>query len=150
MLVVYHAPSANVQTLVDALLAGCRDPAAGSVRVTALPALEAGPEDLLSCDAAIFVTTENFGYMSGALKDFFDRSYYPCLGKVEGRPYALVVKAGNDGTGTIAAVQRIVTGLKLRPVAEPLLMVGALQEAWLAQCRELGFTLSAGLDAGIF
>ena len=150
LLVVYHAPSPNVQTLVDAVLAGCRDPEAGSVDVIARPALEAGPQHLLACDGVIFGTTENFGYMSGALKDFFDRSYYPCLGKVEGLPYALFVKAGNDGTGTITAVQRIVAGLKLRAIAEPQLMAGAMQDEWLTDCRDLGFTVAAGLDAGIF
>ncbi len=150
LLIVYHAPSANVQALVEAVVSGAQDPQAGGVAVRSLPALEAGPQDLLWCDGVIFGTTENFGYMSGALKDFFDRSYYPCLEKVEGRPYALFVKAGNDGTGTIAAVQKIVTGLKLRAVAEPLLMVGDMQEKWLEQCRELGLALSAGLQMGVF
>ena len=109
-----------------------------------------GPAELLAAEGVIFATTENFGYMSGALKDFFDRSYYPCLDKVDGKPYALVVKAGNDGTGAIHAVTRIVTGLKLQQVAEPLLMVGGFREIWLGQCRELGMTLAAGLEAGIF
>ena len=147
---VYHAPSPAVQTLTDAVIAGASDPDAGRVDVRALAALDAGPDDLAWCDGVIFGTTENFGYMSGALKDFFDRSYYPCLEAVEGRPYALFVKAGNDGTGAVSSVQRIVTGLKLRAMAEPLRMVGAMQPHWPDQCRELGFTMAAGLDAGIF
>ena len=150
LLIVYHAPSPNMQRLADAVIAGARSPEFDDIEVRAGYALESGPDDLLWCDAVIFGTTENFGYMSGALKDFFERSYYPCLDKVSARPYALFVKAGNDGTGTISSVQRIVTGLELKPVAEPLLMVGNFQESWLDDCRELGMTLAAGLEAGIF
>ncbi|WP_428103181.1 flavodoxin family protein [Candidatus Rariloculus sp.] len=148
--IFYHAPSDNVRRIVDALIDGASDPAIESVDVCPVQALAAGPAELQEADGVIFATTENFGYMSGALKDFFDRSYYPCLDKVDGKPYALVVKAGNDGTGTVNAVTRIVTGLKLKQVAEPLLMVGNFQEIWLGQCRELGMTLAAGLEAGIF
>ena len=150
LLIVYHAPSPNMQRLADAVIAGAESPGIENVTVRAGYALESGPEDLLWCDGVIFGTTENFGYMSGALKDFFERSYYPCLDKVNARPYGLFVKAGNDGTGTISSVQRIVTGLELKLVAEPLLLVGSFQESWLDDCRELGMTLSAGLDAGIF
>ena len=148
--IVYHAPSDNVRRIVDALVDGASDPALGSVDVRPAQALAAGPAELLEADGVIFATTENFGYMSGALKDFFDRSFYPCLDKVDAKPYALVVKAGNDGTGAVNAVTRILSGLNLRPVAEPLLMVGGFQEVWLEQCRELGMTLAAGLEAGIF
>lgn len=148
--IIYHAPSDNVRRIVGALIDGASDAVIESVDVRPAQALAAGPDDLLEAHGVIFVTTENFGYMSGALKDFFDRSYYSCLDKVDGRPYALVVKAGNDGTGTVNAVTRIVTGLKLKQVAEPLLMVGSFQENWLGQCRDLGMTLAAGLEAGIF
>lgn len=148
--IIYHAPSDNVRRIVGALIDGASNAVIESVDVRPAQALAAGPDDLLEAHGVIFVTTENFGYMSGALKDFFDRSFYPCLDKVDGRPYALVVKAGNDGTGTVNAVTRIVTGLKLKQVAEPLLMVGSFQETWLGQCRELGMTLAAGLEAGIF
>lgn len=148
--IIYHAPSDNVRRIVGALIDGASNAVIESVDVRPAQALAAGPDDLLEAHGVIFVTTENFGYMSGALKDFFDRSFYPCLDKVDGRPYALVVKAGNDGTGTVNAVTRIVTGLKLKQVAEPLLMVGSFQETWLGQCRELGMMLAAGLEAGIF
>lgn len=148
--IIYHAPSDNVRRIVGALIDGASNAVVESVDVRPAQALAAGPDDLLEAHGVIFVTTENFGYMSGALKDFFDRSFYPCLDKVDGRPYALVVKAGNDGTGTVNAVTRIVTGLKLKQVAEPLLMVGSFQETWLGQCRELGMMLAAGLEAGIF
>lgn len=148
--IIYHAPSDNVHRIVGALIDGASDAVIESVDVRPAQALAAGPDDLLEAHGVIFVTTENFGYMSGALKDFFDRSYYPCLDKVDGKPYALVVKAGNDGTGTVNAVTRIVTGLKLKQVVNPLLMVGSFQKTWLGQCRELGMTLAAGIEAGIF
>lgn len=139
-----------MRRLVDGVIEGARHPDIAGVDVRALPALQAGAKDLLGCDGVIFGTTENFGYMSGALKDFFERSYHPCLEQVAGRPYALFVKAGNDGTGAITSVQRIVTGLDLKRIAEPLLMVGAFQQRWLAECSELGMTMAAGLEAGIF
>ena len=148
--IIYHAPSDNVRRIVGALIDGASDAIIESVDVRPAEALAAGPDELLEAHGVIFATTENFGYMSGALKDFFDRSYYPCLEKVDGKPYALAVKAGNDGTGTVNAVTRIVAGLKLKQVSEPLLMVGSFQETWLGQCRELGMTLAAGLEAGIF
>ena len=86
------------------------------VDVQALPALEAGPDDLLSADAFILGTPENFGYMSGAMKYFLDRVYYPCEGKLAGRPWAMFVRAGNDGTGAIASIRRILTGLAVIPL----------------------------------
>lgn len=150
LLIVFHDPSENMRRLAQVVVEGASSPEISGVEVRAARALEAGPDDLLWSDGVIFGTTENFGYMSGALKDFFDRSYYPCLDKVDATPYALFVKAGNDGTGTISAVQRIVKGLKLKPVCEPLLMVGSFQQVWLAQCEELGMTMAAGLEAGIF
>ena len=88
--IICHAPSDNVRRIVDALIDGASDPAIESVDVCPVQALAAGPVELLEADGVIFATTENFGYMSGALKDFFDRSYYPCLDKVDGKPYALV------------------------------------------------------------
>lgn len=150
LLVVYHAPSPNMERLVDAVIAGTQSPDIHGVEVRSLRTLEAGGDDLLWCDGVLFGTTENFGYMSGALKDFFERSYYHCLDKVAGRPYALFVKAGNDGTGAVTSVQRIVTGLDLKPIADPLLMVGDFREDWLEGCAELGMTMAAGLEAGIF
>ena len=113
-------------------------------------ALEATVEDLLWAGGVLLATPEHFGYMSGALKDFFDRSFYPAQGRTEGLPWALMVSAGNDGRGTVAAVQRIVTGYGWQAVAEPLRVVGEPDEPALARCRELGATLAAGLAAGIF
>ncbi|MEX2449971.1 MAG: flavodoxin family protein [Rhodospirillales bacterium] len=150
LLIVAHAPSDNTTALLNAVLEGARADAALNVEVTALSPLKAGPDDVLAADALILGTTENLGYMSGALKDFFDRSYYPCLEKTQGMPYCLYVRAGQDGTGTRRGVETIVTGLRWRAVQEPLICRGVWDEAFVGRCRELGAAMAAGLDAGIF
>ena len=108
--------------------------------------MEATAEDLLCCDGFILGTPENFAYMSGAMKYFLDRVYYDCEGKMGGRPFALFVRAGNDGSGAISSMRRILTGLAVREVQEPVLIAGEFDEARLAECEELGLTLAAGLD----
>jgi multimeric flavodoxin WrbA len=113
-------------------------------------ALLATADDLLWAQGLLLGTPEHFGYMSGALKDFFDRSFYPAEARTAGLPYGLFVSAGNDGRGTIAAVERIVAGYGWRAIADPVRVVGDPDEASLARCRELGGTLVAGLAAGIF
>lgn len=150
LLIVSHAPSSNTKRLLDAVLAGARHPDIAGVDVVALPPLEAGPQDVLASQAIILGTTENLGYMSGALKDFFDRSYYPCLERTEGLPYALYIRAGQDGTGTRRAVESIASGLRWRAVQDPLVCRGAFQDAFVGQCEDLGMAMAAGLEAGIF
>lgn len=150
LLIVAHAPSPNTQRLLEAALAGARHPDIESVEVSYKPPLEAGPEDVFGADALLLGTTENLGYMSGALKDFFDRSYYPCLDRTQGKPFALMVRAGHDGTGTCRAVETITTGLRWRAVQPPLVCRGAFDEAFILQCEELGTYMAAGLDAGLF
>ncbi len=88
--------------------------------------------------------------MSGALKYFLDRTYYDCVDKLDGRPYALFVRAGNDGSGAITSVRRILAGLSVREVQEPVLIAGDFDESRLTECEELGMTMAAGLEAGIF
>lgn len=149
LLVVAHAPSPNTQRLRDAVLRGARAEEIEDVETLWKPPLEAGPEDVKACQAILLGTTENLGYMSGALKDFFDRSYYPCLEETQGLPYALYIRAGRDGTGTRRAVESIATGLRWRPVQEPLICRGAFDEAFVEQCAELGMSLAAALDAGV-
>ena len=112
--------------------------------------LDAGAEDVLWADGIILGTTENFGYMSGAMKDFLERSYYPCLEKTAGLPYTLFIRAGNDGLGAKSSIERILKGLAWRAVQEPLICSGDYQESFLKSCEELGMTMAAGLEAGIF
>lgn len=150
LVVVAHAPSPNTRRLAEAVLAGARNPDIEGVETRLVPPLEAGPGDVLAADALILGTTENLGYMSGALKDFFDRIYYPCLDDAQGTPYALYVRAGRDGTGTQRAVEGITTGLRWRAVQEPLILRGEFREEFAAACEELGMAMAAGLEAGIF
>lgn len=149
LLVVAHAPSENTQKLVDAVLRGARNPDVETVTTRHVPPLEAGPDDVLGANAIILGTTENLGYMSGALKDFFDRIYYPCLGATQGLPYALYIRAGQDGTGTRRAVEGIVTGLRWQAAQDPLICRGSFQQQFVDDCEELGLYMAAGLDAGI-
>ncbi len=136
--------------MVEAAIAGARDPEIHGVDVVVRDALAAGPEDVLACDAVILGTPENFGYMSGAIKMFFETIYYPCLEHSQGLPYALLIRAGNDGEGALTSMQRIITGLRWREVAPPLIAAGEFDPACLDTCRELGMSLAAGLEAGIF
>ena len=147
LLIVAHTPSPNTERLRDAVRDGASE---SEVEISALTPFEAGPADLLAAQAVILGTTENLGYMSGALKDFFDRSYYPCLEETQGLAYALYVRAGHDGTGTCRGVETITTGLRWRPVQEAVIFRGDWQADFIDQCRDLGAAMAAGLDAGIF
>lgn len=149
LLIVAHAPSPNTRKLRDAAAEGARHPDIENVDVRVMAPLEAGPDDVLWCDAILLGTTENLGYMSGALKDFFDRSYYPCLEETQGLPFTFYIRAGHDGTGTHRAIESITTGLRWRQVQEPLLCRGEYRSEFEEQCRELAMTLSASLDAGL-
>jgi multimeric flavodoxin WrbA len=149
LLVVAHTPSENTQRLAEAILKGARYPDIENVSVTLKAALAAGPDDVRACDAILLFTTENLGYMSGALKDFFDRSYYPVLEEKQGLPCLLVIRAGHDGTGTRRALESILTGLRWKTVQEPLMLRGDWREAFIAQAEEAGMYIAAGLDAGI-
>jgi multimeric flavodoxin WrbA len=104
----------------------------------------------LWAEAVILGTPEHFGYMSGALKDFFDRTFYPCENRTAGLPWGLFISAGNDGTGTRTAVERIVAGYRWKSVSEPIIVVGDPDAAALGRCHDLGATLAAGLATGIF
>lgn len=150
LLVVAHVPSANTARLRDAVVEGARSPEIEGVETRALTPFEARPDDVLAADGIILGTTENLGYMSGALKDFFDRSYYGVIDKTEGLPYCLYIRAGHDGTGTRRGVETIVTGLRWRAVQEPLICRGVWHERFVEDCRALGMAMAAGLEAGIF
>jgi multimeric flavodoxin WrbA len=150
VLVVSHAPSENTQRMRDAMLEGATSPDIEGVAARAVTAFEAQPDDVMEASGVILLTPENLGYMSGALKDFFDRCYYPCLERTEGLPYALCIRAGSDGTGARRGVQTIVTGLRWRAIQEPLICRGAWREDFVDSCRNLGMLLAAGLEAGVF
>ena len=149
LLVIAHAPSDNLRRLRDAVIAGASHPDIDIELICKAP-LDADAEDVLAADAILLGTPENFAYMSGALKDWFDRIYYPCLELKQGLPYALYIRAGNDGQGAKNSIEKIVTGLRWKAVQPPLIMRGPFQEDFVARCEELGMTLAAGLEAGIY
>jgi multimeric flavodoxin WrbA len=149
LLIVAHNPSPNTQKLVDACLRGARHEDIDGVEVRHVPPLQAGPDDVLQADAIILGTTENFGYMSGALKDFFDRIYYPCLEHTEALPFAAYIRAGLDGTGTRTAIGKITTGLKWNMVQETMVLQGEYKDEFETQCEELGMLMAASLESGI-
>lgn len=149
LLVVAHNPSPNTQKLVDATLRGAAHEDIDNVETKHIPPLQATADDVLWADAIILGTTENFGYMSGALKDFFDRIFYPCLEKTEAMPFALYIRAGLDGTGTKVAVGKITTGLCWKAVQEPIILHGDYLSEFEDQCEALGMLMAASLEAGI-
>ena len=150
LLVVFHSQSGTTSRMAEAVVRGATNIEIENVEVRVRDALQATPDDLLWADAFILGTPENFGYMSGAMKYFLDRVYYPCEDLVGGKPYALFIRAGNDGTGAISSIQRILTGLSVKQVQEPLLMAGEFDEQCLARCEELGMLMAAGLENRIF
>ena len=150
LLIVAHSPSINTRVLSEAVQRGAEHEDIESVTCIVKTPFDAGPTDILDCDGIVLGTTENLGTMSGALKDFFDRSYYGVLEEKQGLPCALYIRAGHDGTGTRRAVESIVTGLRWRWVQDPLSFRGEWQEAFISQAEELGMTLAAGLDNGLF
>lgn len=145
LLVVHHTPSPGTRELLEAVLAGARDPDIDGVEVDVRPALAATLPDMLSADGYLFGTTANFGYMSGALKHFFDTVYYPSLDHVAGRPYGLWVHGNNDTVGAASAVEKLATGLALAKVADALEVVGGVGAGVRERGYELGGTLAATL-----
>lgn len=134
------------------MVAAVRDGIANAgedIELRVLPALEAGVDDLLWASGLLIGTPEHFGYMAGALKDFFDRTFYPTQGRVEGLPYAIFVSAGNDGTGAVTSIERIALGYRWKQCAEPLLVKGDPGAADLQKCVELGQLMAAGLALGV-
>ena len=146
--IIYHSQGRHVEAMAQAVLRGALQE--DSIETRMLMAKDAVLQDLLDADALIFGTPENFGYMSGALKDFFDRTFYPAEPYALNLPYALFVGAGNDGSGAITAVERITKGYPLRKVAEPVLSVGSPTDETLQRCEELGLSIAAGTAMGIF
>ena len=150
LLIVSHSQSGATARMADAVVRGATSPDVYGVEVRTKAALDADVDDLLWADGFILGTPENFGYMSGAMKYFLDRVFYPCENRVNGKPWAMFVRAGNDGTGAISSVRRILKGLAVREVQEPVLIAGEFDESRLAECEELGLLMAAGLEAEIF
>ena len=150
LLIIGHLPSPNTQRLRDCVELGARSLEAEGINILALSPFETQPQDVLAADAVVLGTTENLGYMSGAMKDFFDRCYYPVLEEKQGLPFATYIRAGLDGTGTRRAIESITGGLRWRAVNEVLLFKGEWQDSFSEEAEELGTLMAAGLEAGVF
>lgn len=160
LLIVFHSRTGGARQMAEAAATGAATEPEIEVRL--IPALEATPQDVLAADGYVFATPENLAALAGPMKDFFDRTYYPALDRIQGRPYATLICAGSDGTNAARQIARIVTGWRLKPVADPIIVCTRAQtpEAILAPktiapadlepCRDLGATLAAGLAIGIF
>ena len=161
LLIVYHSMTGGTQQMARAA-ADAAQGAAPEVLVRLLQARDAGAADLLAADAYLFASPENLAAVAGLMKDFFDRSYYGALDRINGRPCAVMVCAGSDGRQALRQIERIATGWRLKAVAEPVIVcTGAqtpeailapkqIEPAELARCAELGAALAAGLSLGIF
>jgi len=150
LLIVYHSKGGKNQRMANAVYSGACNEEIDDVEVRFLKAYEATDQDLLWADGLVFGTPENFGYMSGALKDFFDRTFYEVEGRVDAKPYCIFIGAGNDGQGALMSIRRICIGYKFKEIQEPLIVVGDLTKTDITRCEELGMGIAAGLDAGIF
>jgi multimeric flavodoxin WrbA len=160
LLIVFHSVTGGTRQMAEAAGRGARE--SGEVSVKLRHAAQAAASDVLAADAYIFATPENLAAISGVMKDFFDRTYYPALGRIEGRPYASMICAGSDGTNAARQIARIATGWRLKAVAEPLVVCTQAQtpEAILApktigpedlqRCEDLGAALGQGLALGVF
>lgn len=158
LLIVYHSRTGTARQMAEAAAAAAKR----ETETRLLKAEEAGPHDLLVADGYIFAAPENLASLSGMMKEFFDRCYYPVLGQIEGRPYALMIAAGSDGTNAVRQTARIATGWRLKDVQPPLIVGTEAQtpeeilapktvsEDDLAKCREIGAAMGAGLSMGVF
>jgi multimeric flavodoxin WrbA len=150
ILLVAHAPSDNTRSMAQAFIRGVEKANLEEIEINWIPPLQACAEDVLLSDAIILGTTENLGYMSGALKDFFDRIYYPCLERKQGLPFCYYIRAGHDGTGTSRAIQNICSGLQWKQIQPELICKGVWQKDFLLECTKLGENIACGLDFGIY
>ena len=150
LLLIAHSPSENLRAMEASVGDGARLLESEGVRLRQLSPLVATAADVLAADAVILGTPENLGYMSGALKDFFDRSYYGLLNQTDALPFAYYVRAGLDGTGTSRAIESICGGMKWKLVQPALICRGDWRPAFLDDCQELGQAMASGLDLGIF
>jgi multimeric flavodoxin WrbA len=160
LLIIYHSLTGGTRQMAEAAAQGAATEPSVTTRLLTAP--QTHPADVLSADAYIFATPENLAAISGLMKDFFDRCYYPCLEQLSGRPYATLVCVGSDGENAARQITRIATGWRLKPIADPIIVCTHAQtpEAILAPktitlsdltlCRDLGTSLAAGLSLGVF
>jgi multimeric flavodoxin WrbA len=145
LLIVHHTPSPTLAAMFEAVLAGTAAEGIAGVEVVRRPALAATPIDVMESDGILLGTPANIGYMSGALKHFFDTIYYPCLDATKGRPYGAYVHGNSDTTGALRAIESITAGLAWQRAANPVLVTGEPAKPDLEACWELGATLAATL-----
>ncbi|MFE7274052.1 flavodoxin family protein [Streptomyces sp. NPDC057623] len=145
LLIVHHTPSPNCQAMLEAVVSGATAPEIENVEVVRRPALSATASDVLAADGYLLGTPANLGYVSGALKHFFDQVYYPCLDATQGRPFGYYVHGGSDVTGAVRAIESITTGLGWRRAASAVTVTGEPAKTDTEACWELGATLAAGL-----
>ena len=150
LLVVSNCPSDNMRALQEAVKKGCEHPEADQIALRVREPLVSDAEDVLWADGIIVGSTENFGYMSGQVKDFFERIYYPCLESTQGLPLGLFIKGGLDGQGAKTSIERIVTGLRWKLIQPALVFKGEYRPEYADQCQELGASMAIGLQEGMF
>ena len=150
ILLIAHAPSDNTRALAQAVVCGVEKAKLSQIEITWVPPLQASVDDVLSADVIILGTTENLAYMSGALKDFFDRIYYPCLERTQGLAFCYYIRAGHDGTGTNRAIKNICNGLKWKQIQPEIICRGPWRQEFLLECTNLGENIACGLDFGIY
>jgi multimeric flavodoxin WrbA len=148
LLIVYHSQTGHTRRMARAVWRGAQRVVEVETRLKM--ALRAGLDDLLWAQGLLLGTPENFGYMSGAMKNFLDRTYYPAQGKISGLPYAVFISAGNDGSGALRSIERIARGYSFKSVCDPIIARGELSADVLQQCEELGETMASGVAWGIF
>ncbi|MFO7569238.1 MAG: NAD(P)H-dependent oxidoreductase [Smithellaceae bacterium] len=148
ILIVYHSQTGHTKQMADAVFEGAK--AIDGVEVILKQAREATLDDLLACDGLAVGTPENFGYMSGMIKDFFDRTYEAAHDKVFRKPFVVFISAGNDGSGALNAILRVALGYKFKTVFTPVIAKGEITGEVLEQCRELGGTLAGGCAMKIY
>lgn len=158
--IIWHSMTGGSHALAQAAAQGAHQ--VGEAEVILRHAEAADSQTMLDADGYIFAFPENLAAISGVMKAFFDRAYYPCLGRIEGRPYALLICAGSDGANAVRQAERIATGWRLRKIANSQIILTAAQtpeailapktiaEPELAQARELGAAMAEGLAQGIF
>ena len=148
ILIVYHSQTGNTEKMAHAVAQGAKS--VEGVEVILKKAGDATLDDLLTADGLAVGTPENFGYMSGIVKDFFDRTFYAAQEKVFRKPFVVFISAGNDGTGALRAIERIALGYKFKTVYNPVIAKRAITKEILDQCFELGGTIAGGCQMGIY